>query len=205
MWPPKLMIGLFLTLTALPSQAVTLDWSGDIRGGYFAKERDQRNGQSSELDEWRLRLRTGLLVRFNDVWSFKLRGAGRYSTEDDNNDGHTKFYTNIPGNDGLRQGDATLDELYISYKPNANQHIKIGRMQTKFELTGVAKKSLDRNDSPNTDITWTDGLYFSFGDKKGWKNHVILQYQGKEGATTVRRSPLNFNDNGSRLTYFFCY
>lgn len=197
------LIGMLAYLPAHQSQAVTIDWSGDVRAGYYAKERDQRDGGTSDTKEWRLRVRPGLSMQINEQWMAKIRAAGRYTTESTrSNDTHTKFFTSIPTTDGLRLGDATLDELYISYKHSNNKHFKIGRMQTKYELAGVAKKSLDRNDSPNTDITWTDGIYFSFKPASGWKHHFILQYQGKDGPTTVRRSPLDFSDNDSRLTYF---
>ena len=37
-------------------------------------------------------------------------------------------------------GDSTIDELYLRYKPG-NWDVKVGRMQTSFELEGIAKKS----------------------------------------------------------------
>lgn len=199
-----LLIGLLACLPALQAQAVSFDWYGDVRTGYYAKERDKRDDSTSSKNEWRLRIRPGLSAKFNDQWSANIRAAGRYSTKNAPGDlTHTKFFTSVPTTDGLRLGDATLDELFVSYQASDHQQIKVGRMQTKFELDGVAKKSLDRNDSPNTDITWTDGVYFAFGKNDSWKNHVIFQYQGKDGPTTVRRKPLDFTDNGTRVTYFF--
>ena len=108
----------------------------------------------------------------------------------------------IPSTDGLRAGDSTFDEVYIGFKPNKQWKIKLGRMQTKFELDGVAKKSLSRNDSPNTDIAWTDGLHAVYKGSNGWNTHAIIQYNSDEGASAVRRKPLNFSDTGSRVTYY---
>ncbi|MFP5506061.1 MAG: hypothetical protein ACLGH6_07670, partial [Gammaproteobacteria bacterium] len=135
----------------------TLSWSGDLRGGYFTLHRDDRNGSSDVTDEFRARIRLGLEAKLGERLSAKARFAGRYSTYQNHN--HFEIFTYIPSDDGLRRGDSTLDEFYVAYKPASDWMVKLGRIQTKFELAGVAKKSLDRNDSPNVDITWTDGLH----------------------------------------------
>ncbi|MFA7523245.1 MAG: porin [Halothiobacillaceae bacterium] len=175
----------------------TLSWSADLRGGYFSSDRDARDGSSDTTDELRARIRLGLEAELNDSWRAKARFAGRYSTYENNN--HFKFFTSAPSTDGLRRGDSTIDELYLSYRPDDRWEVTLGRMQTKFELTGVAKKSLDRNDSPNVDITWTDGLRVTRKGDNGWNSHFILQRNRSVGPTNVMRSPLNFSKNGSRV------
>lgn len=174
---------------------------GDIRGGYFHLDRDDRNGVESTTSDWRLRVRAGVLWQATEALSAKARFAGRYTT-DDSNDMHYEFFTSIPAEDGLRFGDQTLDELYGRYKAGA-WDVKLGRMQTKFELEGVAKKSLSRNDSPNMDITWTDGVHATYKDATGWNYHLILQRSEDDGPTTVRRSPLAFTEGPSHVTYYF--
>ncbi len=174
---------------------------GDVRGGYYLLKRDDRDASKSTTSEWRLRIRPGLKAEFTDQLSGAIRLAGRYST-DDRNSNNFEFFSSIPAGDGLRRGDSTIDELYLKYKPAKGLDLKFGRMQTKFELDGVAKKSLDRNNSPNTDITWTDGVYMKYAVSNDWKAHVIVQYNDSEGSTEVRRSPLNFSDDGSRISYF---
>ncbi|NOY62155.1 MAG: hypothetical protein GXP10_03180, partial [Gammaproteobacteria bacterium] len=74
-------------------------------------------------------------------------------------------------------------KLYIDYRASTQSSVRVGRMQTKFELAGVAKKSLDRNDSPNTDITWTDGVYAKHKLSDSWTAHAILQYSPRSGST----------------------
>lgn len=175
--------------------------SGDIRTGYFTLHRDDRDGSSNITDEQRLRVRAGLGFSLSDSLSAKIRLAGRYST-DDSNQNHFEFFESIPAPDGLRRGDSTVDELYLKYSPSKQWQVKLGRMQTKFELDGVAKKSLSRNDSPNTDITWTDGVYVKFKADNGWDTNVILQYNPNEGATEVRRGPLDFDKSNSHMSYF---
>lgn len=193
-------------VVTMPLQAAETEpgawlFSGDVRLGYFSRERDDRNGTHSESDDWRVRLRAGALWQTTESMSLKARVAGRYST-DDSNDNHSEFFTAIPSSDGLRFGDSTVDELYLRFLPGTRWDVKLGRMQTKFELEGVAKKSLSRNDSPNTEITWTDGAYIKFADAGGWSYHAILQRSEDDGPTTVRRSPLAFTESASHVTYY---
>lgn len=207
MKPRLLATSIALALTApLPLNAADVTpgevtFSGDVRLGYFSREREDRNGSRSDSDDWRIRIRPGVLWQATTELSIKARLAGRYST-DDSNDVHSEFFTSIPAGDGLRLGDSTVDELYLRYKPGNGWAVKVGRMQTKFELEGVAKKSLSRNDSPNTDITWTDGIHASYIDAGGWNYHVILQRSEDDGPTTVRRSPLAFTESASHVTYY---
>ena len=178
-----------------------LAFYGDMRFGYYSIDRDDRDGSQDKTDELRLRIRPGLKASLSDSLTAKIRLAGRYSTDKRNNN-YFKLFSYIPASDGLRRGDSTIDELYFDYKPAPGLDLRIGRMQTKFELEGVAKKSLDRNNSPNTDITWTDAVYLNYALSSNWKAHFIVQYNNEEGATEVRRSPLNFSDDSSRISYF---
>lgn len=186
---------------AYPAAAVEFTVNGDVRTGYFSLHRDDRNGRADITDEVRLRLRAGVGAKFNEQWLAKVRFAGRYST-DERNDPHFQIFNSIPADDGLRRGDSTLDEIYVEHSPENAWQIRAGRFQSKAELAGVAKKSLDRNDSPNTDITWTDGVQVKHKAANGWNTTVIAQYNDNEGATQVRHTPLNFREDGSRLSYF---
>ena len=174
---------------------------GDVRFGFYSLDRSDRDGSQSRTSELRLRVRPGIKASFSDALSGAIRLAGRYST-DDRNHNHFEWFSSIPAGDGLRRGDSTIDEIYINYQPNLKLNLRVGRMQTKFELDGVAKKSLDRNNSPNSDITWTDGLYLKYALSSDWKAHFIVQYNDSNGSTEVRRSPLDFRDGGSRASYF---
>ena len=176
-------------------------FSGDVRAGFFSADRDDRDGSQNTTDEFRLRLRVGVAAKLTDTLSAKVRLAGRYST-DDRNHNHFEFFSSIPSEDGLRRGDSTIDELFLTYRPNKQWQVRVGRMQTKFELEGVAKKSLDRSNSGNTDITWTDGVHVKYKAENGWSVHGIVQYNPQAGSTEVRRSPLAFTEDGSRVSYF---
>ncbi len=184
-----------------PSAAVEFTLNGDVRAGFFSLHRDDRNGTEDTTDELRVRVRPGVGIKFSEQWLAQVRFAGRYST-DDRNDPHFKIFKGIPADDGLRRGDSTLDEMYVEYRPDDRWQLRLGRFQSKAELEGVAKKSLDRNDSPNTDITWTDGVQVKHKSASGWVATAIAQYNDSDGATQVRHAPLDFSDDGSRLSYF---
>ncbi len=192
-----------LPINAFPSDEEIIGFGGDIRFGAFGRDRDDRDGEHSRRDELRIRARAGMLVNFTNSFSGKLRFAGRYSSDDRFNTYHFEIFESIPSDGGLRLGDSTIDEFYLRYKPSDQLDIRVGRFQTKFELVGVAKKSHSRNNSTNTDITWTDGAHIKYTLPSGWDLHVILQRSTDEGPTTIRRSPLNFEENDSHITYYF--
>jgi len=203
----RIIILLFVFSCLFPIQSYSrekelLDFSGDVRFGAFGRDRDERGGEDSRRDELRIRARAGVQVNFTDSFTGKLRFAGRYSRDDRFNTYHFEIFEAIPSENGLRLGDSTIDEFYLRYAPNEKFDIRLGRFQTKFELEGVAKKSFSRNDSPNTDITWTDGVHVKYTIPSGWDLHAILQRSTDEGPTTVRRSPLNFEEEDSHITYY---
>ncbi|NOY67432.1 MAG: hypothetical protein GXP13_08485 [Gammaproteobacteria bacterium] len=188
---------------SISSSAFAVDYkiSGDIRGGYYSADRDDRNGTTNKTDEARLRIRVGVGTKITNTLKAKVRLAGRYST-DDRNENYFRLFDSIPAGDGLRRGDSTFDEMYLKQKIGNKGTLTFGRMQTKIELDGVAKKSLDTNDSPNSDIAWTDGLYLKYPIYDGWKLHALMQYNAPSGSGKLRRKPLNFSDSDSRISYF---
>ena len=62
---------------------------------------------------------------------------------------------------------------------------------------------MDRNDSNNVNVNWTDGLHATYRARNGWVPNLILQYNSSDGPTNVRRGPLDFDDSAARVTYFF--
>lgn len=191
--------GLWLILID-PAAAFDLSISGDLRVSTFSLHRDDRNGSDISSHELRVRPRIGVGAQFNEQWRMHARFAGRYATED--NKMNFGVFTAIPAENGLRHGDSTLDELYAEYRPNNHWQMRAGRFQTAALLLGVAGKSLDREDSPFTNITWTDGVQVRHLATSGWTTTVIAQHNDARGATQVRHAPLDFSDNGSRVSYF---
>lgn len=188
------------TANGQQNQTDHLSLLGDLRGGYYAAHRDDRDGSEDATEQLLGRIRLGAKWEHTDTLSLTARAAGRYSSR--SNDYHAKFFTHIPDTDGLLPGQATVDELFVSMKPFANWELDVGRLQTAFELDGVSAGSLDRSDSPNVDITWTDGAHVRYQAHGGWNAHFILQRNPAAGATNVRLPPLKFRERGSRLSYF---
>ena len=197
-----LLAALLLTVMAPVAMAQDADpawkFSGDLRGGYFASEHTARDGSESDTDALQARLRVALQRGFGDHWTFRTRAAGRFSSEQDDMNVYLRGYA--PTDGGTRFGDITLDEAYLGYAaPDNGYKLRIGRFQTGFSLTGVASKGLDRVDSPNVDVTWTDGVHLEVPVANGWRGHAIAQYRDRH---TVARNPLDFSSSDSRTSVF---
>ncbi|MGH8679419.1 MAG: hypothetical protein ACREUQ_13845, partial [Burkholderiales bacterium] len=201
-WCATGLIALVCTGTACAQEAESnrIALIGDARAGYFTQTRTDRDDSRDTTDEFIARLRGGVKGVLSPSLSVQARAAGRYSTHD--NHFYSKLFGSIPDTDGLRAGDSTIDELFVKYTPTEHWQIRIGRVQTVFELAGLPGGSLDRSDSPNVDISWTDGAHavYSLGD--GWNTHLILQRNLASGATNVRLPPLDYRDADSRISYF---
>lgn len=186
---------------AAPADADGWQFSGDFRGGYFASERTARDGSESDEDAFNARIRLAFERNLNETWKFRTRVAGRFGTEQDDIDVYLRSYA--PTRGGADLGDITLDEAYFGYQaPDDGLRFKVGRMQTAFAVPGVASKGLDRNDSPNIGVNWTDGVHLDMPVAGGWRGHVIAQYQDSKGSSSVTAAPLDFSASGSRTTLF---
>ena len=194
--------GVLMSASVLADIALSpgLDFVGDLRGGYYSAKWEDRDGSNDAHDQLIGRIRGGLNWKPSGQLAGTVRLAGRYSTQ--NNHSRFEFFDSIPDADGLRAGDSTVDELFLKYTPSSRWEVSVGRLQTAFELAGVAGGSLDRSDSPDVDITWTDGAHVSYLTGTGWNWHVIAQRNASAGATNVRLPPLTFADSGSRVSYF---
>lgn len=170
---------------------------GDIRGGFFGTRTENRNTDVTYVRDVRARVRIGLENAFSKEWRGTVRFAGHYSEEE-----ASRRFSLHAYNDSRAFGQSTLDTANVEYLPDARWNITAGRMQTKFELEGVAKKSLDRNDSPNIDIDFTDGLRAVRKADGGWRWTGIVQHNPVRGSTNVTRLPLNFSDSAARQTLF---
>jgi hypothetical protein len=171
-----------------------------LRPGYHGSWRTDRDGATSQREDLRARVQLGGWWAPGAAWAVRARLAGRLSTDQDD----LRFYVrdHLPATDGIRQGDATIDEAYVRWQPDDRLQLRVGRLQTSFELAGVPRKSLDRNDSPNTDVTWTDGVHASIRLGGGVRQHIVLQHNSRSGPTNVVRAPLDFSGPGSRVTVF---
>jgi len=178
-------------------RGITVD--GDLRLGYvFAGEDFQGISFGDEGDlraRWRLRSIWGISERLRAV----ARLAGICSTIGCEPD--FILQPNIPASSGISDGQITIDSLFFQWYRSEKFNVAIGRMETKYVARGgVFAKSLDRNDSNNLRVNWTDGLQTTYRAQNGWNSKLILQYNSPDGASNIRRYPLDFSDNGSRVS-----
>jgi hypothetical protein len=177
---------------------------GDFRLSFVHADVDITDEQSLNIDQrrarWRLQSSYGITERIR----ISARLAGLCSSDECQAD----FYLEpeIPTPVGIEDGQITLDELFLHWFRTERFDLAIGRLQTKFVTRGgVFAKSLDRNDSNNLRINWTDGIHGVLRAKNGWATNLILQYNSPDGSGSFRRRPLNFTDEGSRTSYFFAF
>ncbi len=180
----------------------TLD--GDLRLGYIFEGEDFQDVTLGETDvlraRWRVRSSWGLLPGLRA----RVRVAGLCSTEDCDLD----FYLqpSLPAPASITDGQITIDSMFLQWYRSDQFDFAIGRMETKFvSRGGVYAKSLDRNDSNNLRINWTDGLHSTYKAKNGWDSHLIVQYNDEDGQSNVRRFPLDFSSSESRRSYFVAF
>jgi len=176
---------------------------GDIRVGYFYSDTDRRHGGEDD-DIVRARWRIEGDWNATEYWRLSSRIAGLCST--DECEPNFTLDDSIPTTTSMTDGDITLDELYVHWFRMSRFDAAVGRLQTKFVARGgVYAKSLDRNDSNNVNVNWTDGFHGTIKTQTGWVSHLILQYNATDGATNVRRDPLDFSDDDSRITTFLAF
>jgi hypothetical protein len=177
-------------------------WSlgADLRGGYFFRDIDRRDGSNFSDDDFRLKGRLEADIGLRENNRFKIRLAGVCSIGDCDPEVSVKSTTLTATS--IVNGEITIDEAFLHrFRPHYD--IAIGRLQTKFVARGgVIAKSMDRNDSHNMNINWTDGIHATWKSRFGWTTNLILQHNKSKGSSSIRRGPLDFHDPGSRVTYF---
>ena len=176
-------------------------FNGDFRPLLNHVDESSRDGidftDTAGLARWRIKGTRGITTGIQ----VGARLAGRCTTDDCGFEWVWDRAT--PAANGLRGGQFTLDELYLHFFRRQKFNVTLGRQQTRFVLRGgVFARSLDRNDSNNTNVTWTDGLHAMFGSRERWATHFIIQRNASDGTGSIRRGPLDFDDSAAKMTYF---
>lgn len=188
-------------LLAMAAPVIAADgWSAgaDLRGGFYASERDARDGSERSDESLRARLRAYVERDLSDNWLFRSRLAGTFSTA--GNDYSFRLDPYRASGTGTRSGEVHFDEFFLRWQDAAErQQVRIGRFQTGFSLPVVPGKSLDRNDSSNVGIGWTDGVHWQGRIGGGWEGHAIAQFNHRRGTGNTARPPLSFTDSSSRV------
>ncbi len=178
--------------------------SGDLRFGYVRSETDARDGSEGTTSDWRARVRYGGTYNVKDWLIFNGRLAvACTSRECDPELSLDPSDTEVLSVD---QGTITFDQFYLHAFRLKRFDVAIGRLQTKFTTrAGVYAKSLDRNNSNAVNINWTDGIHATYHLPDESIIHVIAEYNDKNGASSVRRNPLDFSRSSARWGYFVAW
>lgn len=177
-----------------------LELHGNVRFGYFGQHRSDRNITRVDKHELRLRARVGLAWRPTDFLQFRVRYAWRFTSDEAAFD--PGWTTTDVRNNGLRMGQTGFDEAFVRLDFFPGSYLRLGRFQTQYTLPGVIGNGLLRNDSPNTDVQWTDGLMLSHAVAPGMKADIVVQTHFGKWPTNTQRAPLDFSGDGSRVTVF---
>lgn len=188
-------------LQAAESQPARLVFSGDLRVAYLASWQENRDGETSDADQFRARLRLRAASDLGGGWQFSTRLAGSYASDQDGFNTYLRRYR--PTGTGVEAGDTTLDELHLAYlHPEQGWRLVLGRFTTSFNLPVVAGKSLDRNDASSFNIGWTDGAYLQLPLGERWRAHLIGQANSRQGTGNTIRGPIDFSRSNSRASGF---
>jgi len=174
---------------------------GDLRPIYDYFDVESRDGSSLNDDVLGFRLRLRADWGITETVHVGARLAGRCFT--DNCDPEFILESVTPARNGLKGGQFTFDELYLHWFRTERGSFAVGRLQTRFVLRGgVYAKSLDRNNSNNTNINWTDGMQATYRAANGWNSSFVLERNARDGTGSIRRGPLDFDDSKARNTFF---
>jgi hypothetical protein len=170
----------------------------DVRLSATYSDLKPREGEPYNEEDLLGRARIGLSRSLTDAWRIGARLSAACTSESCRPD---TFF------DEETQGSAdaaiSVDEAFLHWFHSDRFNLVMGRMQTKFITKGgVFAKSMSRNDSNNTRITWTDGVHGTFRFDNGWEPHLILQHNPEDGPAQITREPLDFEDSDSRVSAF---
>jgi hypothetical protein len=174
---------------------------GDLRPIFNAYDRDRRDGTSKSDEQLGFRARFLVDYGLTDSVHVGARLAGVCYVDDCN----LEFVLDRTSstNRGLRGGEFTFDELYLHWFRTERGSFAVGRLQTRAVLrSGVYAKSLDRNNSNNVNVNWTDGLLAIYRAANGWRSSFVLERNDSDGSSSIRHGPLDYNDSEARNTFF---
>jgi len=172
--------------------------TGDLRAALAVDIRDHRDRTDGTELVPRLRIRGGFTVSPAAWVSATARLAAFFDKEADG------VGFRLAHRRTIESGDFTFDSLFLTLRPHGLLTIRIGRLQTQFEIDSVVRDSLSRNDSGGLDVTWTDGAHLEIGRPDSFRLHLIGQLNPEEGPTNGvgTRGPIELDDDASRVTYY---
>ena len=175
--------------------------SGDARVAYIPISRDNRDGTSNQRDSFGARFRLRLQRDFSPQWRFQTRFAA--NAADNDNDFDLYFQPERQGATSVDMGTATLDEFFLQYRSaDGRTRLRIGRQQSSTDRPLVTNKNLDRQQTSNVNIGWTDAISLTHELDQGWLATFFLEYNSRNGNGSNTRGPIDFRDSDSRISSF---
>lgn len=177
-----------------------LEAEGDARPIYDYANIDLRNGGSIRDDAFGFRVRTR--AEYGVLENLHLGARLAAVCFSDDCDPEFIFEDAPPERTGISNGQITFDEFYVHlFRPKGS--IAVGRLQTRFVMrSGVYAKSLDRNNSNNVNVNWTDGLQAQYRGDNGWNSSFVWEYNSRDGPSSIRWGPLDFDNGQAQNTWF---
>lgn len=180
---------LMLFQTALHAQTgeeSPLSIYGDVRFSY--------TGNNESIDSFDdnlliMRLRPGARYTFNSNHSFSARMAFRLSNEFEELD-----LTAQASGGGLSLGQMSFDEFYYQYKTDGFL-LKAGRFQHRNKVYSNAGRSIDRFQSNNVNVHWSDGMYMKKDLTSLWYGEAIFELIEEGQLAYPYDPPLTFGGN----------
>ena len=178
--------------------------SGDMRVGLVRADTDFRDGTTDTTTSGRGRFRIGGVTNLTEWLVFDARLATSCTT-DECSPG-LDLDDSLDNRSSIDDGTITLDEFYVHFFRRAKFDVAIGRLQTKFVArSGVFAKSLDRNNSNGFNVNWTDGIHGTYHFREQSIFHFIAEHNSEDGASSIRREPLDFTSSSTRTSYFVAW
>jgi hypothetical protein len=184
------------------TEAVTgFKFDGDFRAIYDYFDVTFSDATTLDEDIAGFRARSRVDYGITEPLHVGARIAGTCFT-DDNCNLDFVMEDSAPQRNGLKPGQFTFDELYLHwFRPRGS--LAVGRLQTRFVLrSGVYAKSLDRNNSNNVNVNWTDGAQVTYRAKNSWNSSFVWERNSHDGASSIRHGPLDFDDSKAQNTWF---
>ncbi len=176
--------------------------AGDFRAIYDYFDITQADGSTLRADIVGFRARTRVDYGITETVHVGARIAGSCFS-DDRCDLDVVMEDSAPQRNGLKGGQFTFDELYLHWFRTERGSIAVGRLQTRFVMrSGVYAKSLDRNNSNNVNVNWTDGAQATYRAKNGWNSSFIWEHNSRDGASSIRHGELDFDNSKAQNTWF---
>ncbi|AXJ00037.1 hypothetical protein CYPRO_0754 [Cyclonatronum proteinivorum] len=178
-----------------------LHFYGAFRPVFTHVETTERDGSSGTVSALNARLHLGSRLDVTPDFWLQTRLAVRVASNQNNF--RFIFEDHTPGSGSYPAGTATFDELFAAFNLTPSLHLRAGRFQARYPLAGFIPKGMDRYYGANLSIGHTDGLWLRWDAHRDWRLHGVVSHNGSRGSTHAGRSPMNFQDDAARLSWFF--